>query len=40
MGVVALGSAAPVADGSTPEGRARNRRVTVVVVRTPGSSAE
>ncbi len=35
MGVVPLGSAAPVADDSTAEGRAQNRRVTVVVVRTP-----
>lgn len=38
MGVVPLGSAAPVADNSTPEGRARNRRVTVVVVRAPGEA--
>ncbi len=35
MGVMPLGSAAPIADNSTPEGRAENRRVTVVVVRTP-----
>ncbi len=35
MSVVPLGSAAPATDESTPEGRARNRRVVVVVVRSP-----
>lgn len=29
--VISLGSAAPVADNSSPEGRARNRRVTIVI---------
>ena len=35
MGVVPLGSAAPVADNDTAEGRGLNRRVVVVVVRAP-----
>jgi outer membrane protein OmpA-like peptidoglycan-associated protein len=29
--VISLGSAAPIADNSSPEGRARNRRVTIVI---------
>jgi peptidoglycan-associated lipoprotein len=33
MGMISYGEAAPIADNSTPEGRARNRRVALVVLK-------
>jgi outer membrane protein OmpA-like peptidoglycan-associated protein len=33
MSVISYGKAAPIADNATPEGRAMNRRVTLVVLQ-------